>query len=132
MLNSLGLTPTADYLSQVDNPDRDHHHHSHHLENDGFKSISFQSDRPFSVEKFEHFLTEEMPDAVFRAKGILWFDDRLEDRYIFQLSGARYDMQFEPWQTSPQNQIVFIGRHLDKTEIFQKLECCLATSATVS
>merc|ERR1712054_600232 len=30
--------------------DHDHHHdhHSHHLENDGFTSISFESDKPFS------------------------------------------------------------------------------------
>ncbi|MFP4009317.1 MAG: CobW family GTP-binding protein [Spirulinaceae cyanobacterium] len=136
LILDVGLTPTADYLSQVDESNsghhHHHHHHSHHLENDGFMSISFQKDRPFSVDKFEHFLTEEMPQNVFRAKGILWFKDRPEDRYIFQLSGARYDMQYEPWQTQPHNQVVFIGRHLDATEIRQKLEQCLVISAKIS
>lgn len=46
-----------------------HHHHSHHLENDGFTSISFQSDRPFIVEMFQKFL-DDLPENVFRAKGI--------------------------------------------------------------
>lgn len=152
LILDVGLTPTTEYLAQVgesnsghhhhshnlevDKSDSEHHHHhhhhhSHHLENDGFMSVSFQSDRPFSVDKFEHFLTEEMPQNVFRAKGILWFNDRAEDRYIFQLSGARYDMQYEPWQTQPHNQIVFIGRHLDTTEIRQKLEQCLVTLAKI-
>jgi G3E family GTPase len=45
------------------NCDHDHgkcehegHDHSHHLENDGFTSLSFISDRPFSLRKFQYFL----------------------------------------------------------------------------
>ncbi|HBY79335.1 MAG TPA: cobalamin biosynthesis protein CobW, partial [Cyanobacteria bacterium UBA11148] len=26
-----------------------HHHHSNHLENDGFTSLSFQSDKPLNI-----------------------------------------------------------------------------------
>ncbi|TAF08176.1 MAG: GTP-binding protein [Nostocales cyanobacterium] len=107
--------------------DHEHHHHdhhSHHLENDGFVSISFQADRPFDVHKFENFLTEEMPQDVFRAKGILWFSDS-DLRHIFQLSGPRYNLNADEWQTSPKNQVVFIGRKLDKTEIYTKLNNCL-------
>ncbi|MEM6432828.1 MAG: GTP-binding protein, partial [Cyanobacteria bacterium P01_D01_bin.115] len=63
-----------------------HHHHSDHLENDGFVSIAFESDRPFQLQKFEHFLKEDLPQDVFRAKGILWFQES-ELRNIFQLSG---------------------------------------------
>nr|WP_256478821.1 GTP-binding protein [Chroococcidiopsis sp. CCMEE 29] len=49
--------------------------HSQPLENDGFISISFQSDRPFNVYKFQNFLTEQMSENVFRAKGIFWFSE---------------------------------------------------------
>jgi G3E family GTPase len=35
-----------------DHHDHEHHDHSNHLENDGFTSISFQSDQPFSIENF--------------------------------------------------------------------------------
>ncbi len=102
-----------------------HHHHSNHLENDGFVSISFQSDRPFNVHKFETFLNEEMPENVFRAKGILWFRDS-ELRHIFQLSGPRYQLDADEWSTTNrQNQLVFIGRNLDKNEIHFKLKNCL-------
>ena len=105
----------------------DHSHHSHHLENDGFVSLSFQSDRPFDVHKFEYFLTEQIPNTVFRAKGILWFSDS-PLRHIFQLSGPRFELNAEPWLGSPKNQLVLIGRHLDLDEIKTILDNCLAES----
>jgi G3E family GTPase len=101
-----------------------HHHHSDHLENDGFVSISFQTDRPFDVHKFENFLTEEMPENVFRAKGILWFSDS-DLRHIFQLSGPRYTLNADEWPNQPKNQVVFVGRKLDNNEIYTKLNKCL-------
>jgi len=102
-----------------------HHHHSSHLDNDGFVSIAFESDRPFHAEKFEHFLQEKMSQNVFRAKGILWFQES-ELRNIFQLSGPRFDINGEEWRTPPRNQLVFIGRHLDADELRQHLTDCLA------
>ncbi|WP_071191637.1 GTP-binding protein [Trichormus sp. NMC-1] len=137
LILDVDLTPTDEYIA-IDDEDthkhehhhehehhhHHHHHHSHHLENDGFISISFQSDRPFDVHKFEHFLTEEMPQDVFRAKGILWFSDS-ELRHIFQLSGPRYNLHADEWQTSPKNQVVFIGRKLNTQEIYTKLNECL-------
>ncbi|MCZ8161797.1 MAG: GTP-binding protein, partial [Microcystis sp. LE19-196.1B] len=62
--------------------DHDHHDHSNHLEVDGFTSISFASDQPFSIRKFQYFLVNQLPESVFRAKGILWFDESPK-RHIF-------------------------------------------------
>ncbi|NET57827.1 MAG: GTP-binding protein, partial [Symploca sp. SIO2E6] len=56
---------------------------------------------------------------------ILWFTDS-ELRHIFQLSGPRFDLQAEQWQTSPSNQLVFIGRNLDAENLRQNLKHCLA------
>jgi G3E family GTPase len=102
-----------------------HHHHSSHLDNDGFVSIAFEGDRPFDVKKFETFLQLNLPSEVFRAKGILWFANS-EDRHIFQLSGARFNLDGEPWQSSPKNQLVFIGRNLDADNLRQHLTNCFA------
>ncbi|MGM3304579.1 CobW family GTP-binding protein [Anabaena sp. WFMT] len=137
LILGVGLTPKDVYISgdkedthapeHHENHDHHHHHHehhSHHLENDGFVSISFQSDRPFDVNKFEDFLTEQMPQDVFRAKGILWFSDS-DLRHIFQLSGPRYHLHADEWSTSPKNQVVFIGRKLDAREIHTQLNKCL-------
>ncbi|HAG81106.1 MAG TPA: cobalamin biosynthesis protein CobW [Cyanobacteria bacterium UBA12227] len=136
LILDVGLTPIDDYIKDY-NPhdthehhdhdhDHDHHHHSHHLQNDGFVSMSFQSDRPFDVNKFEIFLTQQMPTNVFRAKGILWFSDS-EFRHIFQLSGPRYELNPDEWRSCPHNQVVFIGRHLNTDEITEQLNHCLAS-----
>jgi G3E family GTPase len=102
-----------------------HDHHSHHLENDGFVSVSYRSDRPFTLRQFEQFL-ETLPAEVFRAKGLLWFSES-PNKHIFQLSGKRCTLDVEPWQSAtPGNQIVFIGRHLDADNLRQRLAACQA------
>ena len=100
---------------------------SPHLVQDGFVSVPFKSDRPFNLTKFEHFLMAQMPVDVFRAKGILWFEGE-EQRHIFQLSGKRCSITPEPWTTTPQNQLVFIGRQLNPLQLHQQLTNCLAGS----
>lgn len=115
-----------------DHHDHDHsncehdHDHSHHLDNDGFTSLSFQSDRPFSVRKFQHFLDEQLPLNVFRAKGILWFDES-EKRHVFHLSGKRFSLDDEDWRGEPKNQLVLIGQDLDHDQLRSQIENCLAT-----
>ncbi|MBE7382308.1 MAG: GTP-binding protein [Leptolyngbya sp. SIO1E4] len=100
---------------------------STHLPQDGFVSVPFKSDRPFSLTKFEHFLVTQLPATVFRAKGILWFEED-EESHIFQLSGKRCSITSEPWKTTPQNQLVFIGRQLNPLQLHQHLTNCLAGS----
>jgi G3E family GTPase len=100
-----------------------HHHHSHHLENDGFMSISFQSDRPFLVYKFQDFL-DNIPENIFRAKGILWFQES-QLRHIFQLSGKRCTLQTEELVKQPQIMLVFIGRNLEEEQLIASLKACL-------
>ncbi len=67
---------------------------------------------------------------VFRAKGIVWFAGS-QLRHIFQLCGQRNEIKSESWSSSPVNQLVFIGRHLDTDKLRQQLNDCLATSVTV-
>ena len=109
--------------------DHHHHHHSNHLENDGFTSISFQSEKPFSIRKFQNFLDNQLPDNVFRAKGILWFDESPK-RHIFHLSGKRFTIEDEEWKGEPKNQLVLIGQNLDNNKLNQQLEECLCLPST--
>ncbi|MEM8673927.1 MAG: GTP-binding protein [Cyanobacteria bacterium P01_G01_bin.67] len=131
LILDVGLSQT-DSLPEAEHGEHHHHHHhhSHHLEADGFVSLSFESDRPFDVYKFNKFLNEGLPLEVFRAKGIVWFAGS-QLRHIFQLCGQRHDIKSEPWSTPPANQLVFIGRHLDTDKLRQQLNDCLATSVTV-
>ena len=101
-----------------------HDHHSNHLENDGFISISFASDRPFSIRKFQYFLDNQLPANVFRAKGILWFDESPK-RHIFHLSGKRFTLEDDDWKGEPKNQLVLIGQNLDREKLYEQVENCL-------
>ena len=81
---------------------------------------------PFNnQEKFEQFLQNDLSKNVFRAKGILWFEES-DLRNIFQLSGPRFSIDGEEWCSPPRNQLVFIGRHLNGDHIQQQLTDCLA------
>jgi G3E family GTPase len=102
-----------------------HHHHSEHLDNDGFISISFQSDRAFSLDKFQNFLDKQLPIDVFRAKGILNFAG-IDNRYVFQLSGKRYELKTDDREKSLNNQLVIIGRNLHREELLAQLTDCLS------
>lgn len=106
-----------------------HHHHSDHLENDGFTSISFASDKPLSIRKFQFFLDNQLPGTVFRAKGILWFDESPR-RHIFHLCGKRFTMDDEDWKGNPKNQLVLIGQNLDHETLKAQLEKCLCIPTT--
>ncbi|HEY9627713.1 MAG TPA: GTP-binding protein [Coleofasciculaceae cyanobacterium] len=110
--------------------EHDHgHQHSDHLAIDGFTSISFQSDRPFAIKKFQHFLDTQLPASVFRAKGILWFDESPK-RHIFHLSGKRFSLDDSEWKGAPKNQLVLIGQDLESEKLRQQIQDCLCLPST--
>ncbi|MBV9389101.1 MAG: GTP-binding protein [Chroococcidiopsidaceae cyanobacterium CP_BM_ER_R8_30] len=107
----------------------DHKHHSHHLENDGFTSLSFQSDQPLAIKKFQYFLDNQLPATVFRAKGILWFDESPK-RHIFHLCGKRFTIEDEEWKGERKNQLVLIGQDLDHEKLRSQLQNCVRLPST--
>jgi G3E family GTPase len=110
--------------------DHDHHHHSSHLENDGFTSLSFESDKPFAIRKFQNFLDNQLPSNIFRAKGILWFDES-PYRHVFHLSGKRFTIEDDDWNGKPQKtQLVLIGQNLDHDNLRSQIEKCLCLPST--
>jgi G3E family GTPase len=95
-----------------------------HLQNDGFMAISFQGDRPFSIKKFQQFLDYQLPETVFRAKGVLWFAESPK-RHLFQLSGKRLTIDDSEWKAAPKTELVLIGRQLDALALTQTLNNCM-------
>jgi G3E family GTPase len=101
----------------------DHDHHHAHLEDDGFVSLSFESDRPFSAERFQEFL-EARPPGLFRGKGFLWLAETGR-RHLFHLVGGRFTLE-EDRRPPGANRLVLIGRELDVEELRSRLTRCLA------
>jgi G3E family GTPase len=110
------------------NHEHDHHHHSDHLENDGFTSISYQTDQPFAIRKFQYFLDNQLPATVFRAKGIMWFAESPK-RHIFHLCGKRFTMDDDEWKGEPKNQLVLIGQNLDKETLLDQIKSCVTIAS---
>jgi G3E family GTPase len=105
-----------------------HDQSSDHLAIEGFTSLSFRSDAPFSLRKFQNFLDNQMPEGVFRAKGILWFNES-ERRHIFHLAGKRFSIDDSEWPAERSNQLVLIGRQLDHATLRRQLQACVARNA---
>ena len=112
----------------------DHHDHAHshshsdHLAVDGFTSLSFQSDGPFALRRFQNFLDNQLPAEVFRAKGILWFNES-ERRHVFHLAGKRFSIDDTDWTGERKNQLVLIGRDIDHDTLRQQLQACVDEEA---
>ncbi|WP_415409784.1 CobW family GTP-binding protein [Synechococcus sp. A10-1-5-9] len=108
------------------------HNHEHesadHLSIEGFTSLSFRSDGPFGLRKFQNFLDNQLPESVFRAKGILWFNES-ERRHVFHLAGKRFSIDDSDWPGKRKNQLVLIGRDLDHDTLRQQLQACVAKDA---
>jgi G3E family GTPase len=132
LILDIGFNDSSTYLNLSNLSHLPDHEHSHHLENDGFVAVSFESEslpeqlrqRPFDLPKFQNFLDHLSPD-VYRAKGIIWFQGS-QLRHILQLSGKRCDMKSERSQSPKLNQLVFIGRNLNAELIKAQLAECIA------
>jgi G3E family GTPase len=127
LILSVGLFQSDRYF--IDERDRAgeaaHGHDHHHLACDGFSSVSFVSDQPLAVHKFQYFLDRDLPDGVFRGKGILWVAES-DARYIFHLVGKRFSLDESRWIGPRKNRLVLIGRNLDDEQLRRRLEACLA------
>jgi G3E family GTPase len=100
-----------------------------HLTDDGFGSVSFASERPFAVHKFQHFLNAQLPREVFRGKGILWIEET-DRQYIFHLVGKRFSLDKGDGVGPKKNKLVLIGRNLDNERLLAQLEAYLAPAST--
>ena len=126
LILDIGLNQKDNYQDKISDFRQDKSAFNNHLADDGFNFVSFKSDRPFKIKQFENFLIEQLSNNIFRAKGILWFQES-PAKHIFQLSGPRYDLQDDEWTAQPKNELVFIGRNLDESLIKQQLNDCLAS-----
>jgi len=99
-----------------------------HLESDGLVSVSFASERPFSLAPFQDFLDRDRPPGLFRGKGFLWLADTGK-RYVFHLVGERFTLDDDARPAPGPNRLVLIGRGLDAAALTARLTSCLAPPA---
>ncbi|HEY2706525.1 MAG TPA: GTP-binding protein [Caulobacteraceae bacterium] len=97
-----------------------------HLLADGFAAHAVALDAPVSAPSLQAWLTEGLPEAVFRAKGLIRLD-RPAGWFVFQLCGGR--ASFEPFLGTPaRGGLVFIGRDLDPQALEARARACLVAA----
>ncbi|CAN0166821.1 unnamed protein product, partial [Phaeothamnion confervicola] len=98
-----------------------------HLQADGLTQVTFTSDRPFVLSRFQDWLAREIPAGVVRAKGVVAFREEPLARAIVNLSGRRR-LSFEPdgrWEGPIAMHFVLIGRRMDAAAVARRLpELC--------
>ena len=133
-----------------------HHHHHHNEEGEteeyGIGTYVYYRRRPFDMNIFNVFATQEWPKNIIRAKGLCYFDDEFDMSYIFEQAGSQKQLtQYGRWYaTMPKaelkqllkeepglakewdpkygdrmQKIVFIGQNLNKEELARQLDACL-------
>ena len=129
-------------------------YHTPETEEYGITSFVYEKAKPFHPERINHFLAEEFPDSVVRAKGFMWLPNYNDMTILMEQAGRNIDiypmaywaatmppedleayLMDEPdlrdkWDQEfgdRRNQLVFIGIRLDKASITEQLDQCLLT-----
>ena len=126
--------------------------HDEIQDNHGITSFLFEERLPFDYDKFMDFLENDYPEEIIRAKGYVWFHDDDIHVQLFEQAGrnasvtivsnwlAAFDEEERKQEISEHpeimndwdehlgdrlNQIVFIGKNLDKKQIISRLQQCI-------
>ena len=122
-LNAFSLERILEVEPDFLDSDHDHEH------DDDVTSLSFVSDTPLDMEKFQEWfgdLLRTKGQDILRSKGILDFKGE-EDRYVFQGVHMLMDASpMGPWPKGKErsSRVVFIGRNLDNMNLQEGFENC--------
>jgi G3E family GTPase len=97
-----------------------------------FSSLSYETDRPLSLEALREALSK-LPAPIYRAKGVIYTADAPERRAVLQVVGTRVDISLaDEWgERRPRTQIVAIGAGTVEREALQTVfNECLSASPT--
>jgi G3E family GTPase len=118
----------------------------------GISSFVYEDRRPFDYDRFLHFVENDYPESIIRAKGYIWFADDDVHVQLFEQAGRNssiseisnwtasfseaeqkevfenYPDVLEDWDPvygDRMNQLVLIGRNYNKSDIIAQLEGCI-------
>lgn len=93
----------------------------------GFSSLSYISEQPFSLPRFQSFLDNGRPTGLYRAKGFLSVVETSRS-YLFHLVGERFSLEPAEERLGG-NKLVLIGRDIDAAGLRAQLDACLASAS---
>lgn len=135
--------------------DHHHHEHDghDHAGEYGIDTFVYFNRKPFDLNKFDYFIGEKWPKSVIRSKGVVYFSENRDMSYLFEQAGsqksireagywcatATADELAEMMRRDPNLRrdwddvygdrmckLVVIGQHINRKEITDLLDNCLA------
>jgi G3E family GTPase len=103
--------------------------HQENLHSLRFGTWSWSSSQRMNLTAFQSWV-RQIPKEIYRAKGILWFEEQPEQEAIFQLVGKRATLDFSrSWRGDSSCEIVLIGAWgvIDEMTLSAQLNECLQT-----
>lgn len=130
----------------------EHHHHHHEegeVEEYGINTFVYYRREPMDRQKFYDYINKPWPKKIIRVKGITYFNDEKEMSYMFEQAGTLKDLteaglwlaeedpkfqqevlkanpdlekDWDPFYKDRMVKLVFIGKNLDKEEVFKELD----------
>ncbi|MCK4978174.1 MAG: GTP-binding protein, partial [Anaerolineales bacterium] len=104
--------------------------HGHQSAGEMFKTWSFDTDRPLSLERLREMVRRELPASVYRCKGILYCIDNPGKRFTLQIVGRRTEIsELDEWgERAPRTKIVAIGssNEIDPDSLTALFESCIS------
>ena len=109
-------------------PEEDHH--GDYAHDHVFTTWSWKSDRALSLPRLRSAL-EQLPESVYRCKGVVQIEEMPRNRYVLQMVGRRYDFaETGRWDDEvPRSEIVLIGGRdgIDPERLQSAFDACIGT-----
>lgn len=113
----------------------DDHHHEHTDHTLVFSTWSWTTDKPLSLRAIREMF-EELPNTIYRAKGVIHLYDTPDNMVILQMVGKRASLTLAgEWGNEiPRTQIVMIASHdgIDQEALSARLADCVVADEPVS
>ena len=146
------VATSAAWIAAIEGEDEEEEAEGEALEY-GIETFVYYRRGALDLNKFDHFLARAWPASVIRAKGLCYFSDDIDKCYLFEQAGkqkmlrdaglwyatmdpeeleemmekdARLRKDWDPLWGDRMQKIVFIGRHMDKEDLQNRLDNCLA------
>jgi G3E family GTPase len=129
-LDRLAARPAQDVHVHEAGEAHDHDHDHDHSR--VFETWSWTTDEPLSLRALRRAV-ENLPESIYRAKGVVFVADQPDERGVLQVVGKRASLTFEgAWGgDAPRTQIVVIGAHggVPVSQLQRGFEATLAKNA---
>ena len=93
-----------------------------------FDRWSYRSSEPFSLDALRRMVQRELPESVYRCKGLIYAADSPNKRLSLQVVGGRTQIvDLDEWGERPRlSEIVAIGSQIDSQQLNDLFDACLS------